>query len=59
MSGGERKQGSEATFTYNMGEKNEYWMFVIRLYLDGLYKEPPPQMLPALPVLEKPCCNVS
>lgn len=36
------------------------WMFVIRLYLDGTYEEPPPQMLPPVPVIEeKSCCGVS
>lgn len=58
MSGREKKQGSEASFTSNRIEKDYDWMFVIRLYLHGLYKEPPPEMLPAVPVFQKLSCNI-
>ncbi|KFM82596.1 hypothetical protein X975_05027, partial [Stegodyphus mimosarum] len=46
FTGGEAKHGTEASFTYNREERSEYWIFVIRLYLNGKYEEPPPEMLP-------------
>lgn len=44
-----------------MNDTNEYWMFGIRLYLNGVYQEPPPEMLPAPPEVlhETSCCQVS
>lgn len=59
MSGGEKKQGSEASFTYNVAKETYTWMFIMRLYIDGIYKEPPPEMLPAVPPLKKLSCSVS
>lgn len=58
MTGGEAKYGTEASFTYNQAEKDEYWIFVIRLYLNGVYKEPPQEMLPPLPEIENQNCCV-
>lgn len=59
MSGGEKNQGSEASFSYNVANETYCWMFVMRLYIDGIYKEPPPEMLPAVPALRKLSCIVS
>lgn len=57
--GGERKHGPEASFTYNTAESSEYFIFIVRLYLNGIFKEPPAEMLPPLPELQKQdCCNI-
>ncbi|KAG8202005.1 hypothetical protein JTE90_010376 [Oedothorax gibbosus] len=57
--GGEAKLGAEASFTYNVAEKSEYFIFIIRLYINGYYSEPPPDMLPPIPEVEQNCCIVS
>ncbi|XP_055929538.1 uncharacterized protein LOC129960270 isoform X1 [Argiope bruennichi] len=58
--GGEAKHGSEATFTYNRVERNEYWIFVIRLYINGAPPEPPVEMLPPVPeIQDQGCCMLS
>lgn len=59
MSSTEKNQGSEASFSNHVGETSYTWMYVIRLYIDGLYKEPPPEKLPEVPPLGKFSCNVS
>ncbi|XP_064487176.1 uncharacterized protein LOC135399270 [Ornithodoros turicata] len=49
----------ESSFTYNNGNRNEYWIFILRLYLDGTYQEPPTGELPPLPeVRDVGCCNL-
>lgn len=57
--GGEAIHGVEASFTYNRSERNEYWIFVFRLYLDGYYRDPPPGLLPAPPnITVDDCCII-
>ncbi|CAG0880495.1 unnamed protein product [Darwinula stevensoni] len=59
FTGGEREMGPEATYTFNRGDANEYWIYIIRLYLDGEYKEPPQELLPPIPqIQEDSCCNI-
>ncbi|OQR74483.1 hypothetical protein BIW11_09036 [Tropilaelaps mercedesae] len=56
--GGEAQPGVESSFSYN-ASRNEYWIYVIRVYLDGVYHEPPSEMLPDLPnVQEVGCCAI-
>ncbi|XP_067141148.1 uncharacterized protein [Centruroides vittatus] len=56
LTGGEATSGIEASFTYNPANMNEYWIYIIRLYLDGYYKEPEPHLLPPPPpVVNKTC----
>ncbi|GFT70311.1 uncharacterized protein NPIL_66861 [Nephila pilipes] len=60
LTGGEAKNGTEASFTFNRAERDEYWIFVIRLYINGPYHEPPTEMLPPVPELEEQsCCSIS
>ncbi|XP_054709337.1 uncharacterized protein LOC129219042 [Uloborus diversus] len=54
--GGEAKHGPEASFTFNETEKDEYWIFVIRLYLNGQYNDPPSNLLPPLTEIDESCC---
>lgn len=57
--GGEAYAGAEASFTYNLSSRNEYWIFVFRLYLDGFYHEPPAEMLPPEPTIQgQECCTL-
>lgn len=59
LTGGETRSGIEASFTYNPANMNEYWIYVIRLYLDGYYKEPEPHLLPPPPpVVTKGCAII-
>ncbi|CAL1298532.1 unnamed protein product, partial [Larinioides sclopetarius] len=58
--GGEERHGTEATFTYNRAERSEYWIFVIRIYINGAPQEPPKEMLPPVPEIEdQGCCIMS
>lgn len=59
MASNERYQGCEASFSQHAGEYDYTWMYVIRLYIDGHYKEPPPEKLPEVPALGKFSCSVS
>ncbi|KAK8781545.1 hypothetical protein V5799_017113 [Amblyomma americanum] len=59
FSGGEAYAGTETSFTYNNGEHNEFWIFVLRIYMDGAYQEPPEEMLPPVPeVHDTGCCVI-
>ncbi|KAG0443795.1 hypothetical protein HPB47_014518 [Ixodes persulcatus] len=59
FTGGEAHTGIESSFTYNNGNRSEYWIFVLRLYLDGAYQEPPQEVLPPPPeVRDVGCCTV-
>ncbi|CAG0898365.1 unnamed protein product [Darwinula stevensoni] len=63
--GGERKMGPEATYTFNETTQRhqgntthrhsvtERWIYVIRLYLDGEYEEPPAELLPPIPEIKE------
>lgn len=51
--------GPENTFTYNAGESSYYFLFIVRLYLNGIFEEPPAEMLPPLPEPQKQvCCHI-
>ncbi|XP_022250487.1 uncharacterized protein LOC106466706 [Limulus polyphemus] len=56
FNGGEPFSGVEASFIFNRGNRNEYFIFVINVYMDGHYPEPPPELLPPTPVIEEGCC---
>lgn len=47
--GGEAYGGIESSFTFNSGKHNEYWIFVLRVYLDGAYQEPLHEVMPSVP----------
>ncbi|KAL1421551.1 hypothetical protein MTO96_022990 [Rhipicephalus appendiculatus] len=49
FTGGEAHAGIESSFTYNNGNRSEYWIFVLRVYLDGTYQEPPQEVMPPPP----------
>lgn len=58
--GAAAREGTEASFTHNRAEQNEYFIFIIRAYINGLYKEPPTEMLPPVPDYEdQSCCILS
>ena len=60
--GGEKKQGTEATFTSTYLSSmytTEDWIFIVRLYLDGVYAEPPSEMLTAVPDVAQSACLIS
>jgi len=54
----------EVTMTYDSGERNEVILFVVRVFLDGVYRDPPPSALPQAPVnavaatSEQDCCTI-
>ena len=49
----------DQTYTWNRGERSEHWLYVLRVYLDGPYSEPPPEVLPGRPeIVEDGCCTV-
>lgn len=62
--GGEAELGVEASFTYNIGQYDEYWVNVIRLYLDGVFVEPEcersyiTKSLQAPTIQEEHCCVI-
>lgn len=62
---------SEITFTYNPRDHEtnhgEFWLIVLRVFLDGVYNDPPPEVLPpeAAPRTQAEgasqdecCCNI-
>ncbi|CAG0901440.1 unnamed protein product [Darwinula stevensoni] len=62
--GGERKMGPEATYTFNETTQSgggntsrhsvtERWIYIIRLFLDGEYEEPPAEVLPPVPEIKE------
>ncbi|KAG1682327.1 hypothetical protein GQR58_011081 [Nymphon striatum] len=57
--GGEKHHGAEAAWTVYKGARDERWIYIIRIYLDGTFTEPPPNSLPYVPpVLEKSTCKL-
>ena len=49
----------EMMFSMNPGDSKTFQsaMFALRLYLDGVYDDPPPEVLPPPPEVQKPeCC---
>lgn len=50
--------GHDSSFTYTTGEHGEHWIFIIRLYLDGFYSEPPEELLPPMPTQNNESCLV-
>lgn len=56
MSGNDRKYGAHSTFTFKHGERNTFWLVVLRLYLQGTYNEPPPEVLPPAPIVQSQNC---
>ena len=61
MYSGNQYGNTEQTYTYNRGERSEYWLIVIRVFLDGVYNDPPPETLPPLPEIqqaESDCCTI-
>ena len=61
MHSGKQHGDTEVTYTYNPGKRSEHHMYVIRLFLDGEYREPPPNVLPPVPDLEPSqddCCAI-
>ncbi|KAH7985606.1 hypothetical protein HPB52_025526 [Rhipicephalus sanguineus] len=59
FTGGEAHAGIESSFTYNNGNRSEYWIFVLRVYLDGSYQEPPQEVMPPPPeVRDVGCCAI-
>ncbi|XP_015904789.1 uncharacterized protein [Parasteatoda tepidariorum] len=55
---GESKYGSEATCSCSQSERNQFWVYVIRLYINGPYVEPSAGMLPPVPVMQKKNCYI-
>ena len=52
---------TESTYTYNRGERGEYWLMVLRVFLDGIYQDPPPEALPPVPAIQQgsdDCCTI-
>lgn len=51
----------EITYTWNRGEQKEVWLLVLRIFLNGIYSDPPPDMLVPISTKDiKPsaCCTV-
>ena len=51
----------ETMFSMNPGDSRTFQsvMFALRLYLDGVYNDPPPEVLPPPPEVQKQeCCII-
>ena len=47
----------EVTYTHNNGASSDTWLFVLRVYMDGPYREPPASALPPAPqTYDDDCC---
>ncbi len=58
---GNQHGNHEQTYTWNHGDRNETWLFVVRVYLDGDFCEPAPEDLLPVPEIaeeECDCCTV-
>ncbi len=61
MFSGNQWGDTEQTYTYNRGERSERWIIVIRVFLDGVYQDPPPEVLPPMPQIQasdNECCTI-
>ena len=62
MFSGNQYGNHETTYSWNRGEQQEVWLLVLRIFVDGEYVNPPPDMLPPPLPLEKPkkgaCCTI-
>ena len=61
MFSGNQYGNHETTYTWNRGEQKEVWLLVVRIFLDGDYLDPPPDMLPPPPANLKNqdnCCVI-
>lgn len=60
--GGHQHGNPEVTYTYNHPNRPEQHLYVLRVYLDGIYQEPPPSVLPAPPLMQQSnnddCCVI-
>ncbi|KAK2168610.1 hypothetical protein LSH36_15g00029 [Paralvinella palmiformis] len=61
MFSGNQYGNHEITYTWNRGEQKEFWLLVLRIFLDGEFEDPPPEMLPppTLEDRESQCCTLS
>ncbi len=53
----------EQTYTWNHGDRNETWLYILRAYLDRPYTEPTPEQLPPVPEITTSdecddCCTI-
>lgn len=51
----------ETTYTWNYGNASEFMVYAIRIYMDGIYQDPPPNMLPPIPPMSQAssdCCTI-
>ena len=57
---GHQHSNPEVTYTYNPGKQNEYYVYALRFFLDGVYQDPPLEALPAppQPVQQDDCCTL-
>lgn len=59
MYSGHQHGNAEQAYTYNPGNRAERHMYVIRVYLNGDYQEPPAEALPPPPTIQESsseCC---
>lgn len=57
--GGGLEFSASTTFNSTDNKQNEHKLYVIRLYLNGLYQEPPPGTMPLVPEIKNSKCLVS
>ena len=57
---------AERTFYCKDGDYSAYYVLIFRVFLDGYYQEPPPELLPPVPVMQATssasttdCCAIS
>ncbi len=62
MFSGNQYGNHETTYSWNRGEQQEVWLLILRIFVDGSYVNPPPDMLPPPVPLDKPktgaCCVI-
>ena len=57
---GRQNGDPEVSYVSDAGEYKKYYFLALRLYLDGIYRDPPPGVLPPEPQYEyeDDCCNI-
>ena len=61
MYSGHQHLNPEQTYTWEPGERMEHHLYVLRVYMDGIPREPPPAALPPPPVIQSSgddCCTL-
>ena len=58
--GGKLEMHPESPFSASGGSMGASWLIGLRVFLDGNYQDPPPEVLPPVPTMQpgENCCNI-